>query len=156
MTTKEKLTRLLSIISDAGMLVPKHQKTTKKWLQDKGIIETIQDTLKEKLSHVEVTECNRIYKTWTNYINTEGNTPTNLTHDFHNKQFVFTGFRDEKLTNILANQFNSVVNSNIRASSNIDYLICKDARRTTVKMKRAKQIGAVILTYEELKKLIKI
>jgi len=156
MTTEEKLTRLRNIILDAGKVGNYDKENTIKWLQDKGIIETIQDTFKEKLSSVEVAECNRIYKTWTNYINIEGNTPTNLTHDFHNKQFVFTGFRDEKLTNILTNQFNSVVNSNIRASSNIDYLICKDARRTTVKMKRAKQIGAVILTYEELKKLIKI
>lgn len=79
---------------------------------------------------------------------------TDSKYNFKNKHFAFTGFRDAKLVELLNNKYGSIVHNTITGSTKLDYLICTDTSHQTVKMKRAQQQGAVIMTREELLKLI--
>jgi hypothetical protein len=147
MNTKEKLQKVIAVLQDAGADVIEVDGSMDRWENDIKYIESIVNTLNERLSENEVHECNRIYKTWKNY---GGLASTK--YDFKNKHFAFTGFRDAKLVELLNDKYGSVVHNTITASTKLDYLICNDTSRQTVKMKRAKANGAVIMTREELYK----
>jgi hypothetical protein len=147
MNTKEKLQKVIEVLQKAGADVIEVDGSFDRWDKDIKYIEGIVNTLKERLSNNEVHECNRIYKTWKNY---GGLASTK--YDFKNKHFAFTGFRDTKLVELLNDKYGSIVHNTITGSTKLDYLICADISRQTVKMKRAQQQGAVIMTREELYK----
>jgi hypothetical protein len=120
------------------------------WVKNNNFIVSILETLYGGLSKAEIVAANTIYKHWKDF----GKVHPESTYNFKNKNFVFTGFRDACLVIELNNNYGSVVHNTITGSTKVDYLICADTSRDTVKMKRARQQGAVVMTKEELLKLI--
>ena len=153
--TFSKLETLDIILLDAKGLVNVGSQREDEWNRDKNIVDTLRATLFEKMSPNEVQDCNRIYKAWKDWANPKLGISTNeLTYNFNNKHFCFTGFRDALLVNKLTKQYSSIVHTSIKGGTKLDYLICNDTSRQTVKMKKATDKGATILTYAEFKKLI--
>jgi NAD-dependent DNA ligase len=157
MTTRDKLNTVNTLLLDIRPLVNSGSVRDDEWFRDKNIIDAIRDTLSsDSISAAEVKDCNRIWKAWKGWSTEIKQEEPSPKYDFHNKQFCFTGFRDTLLVNKLNTDYGSIVHTAVTGGTTLHYLICKDKSRTTVKMKKATDKGATILTYAEFKKLIKI
>lgn len=153
MTTREKLQEVVRVLNNVYDSTMETDGSRDRWNHDVNIIEAILATLSNGMSTAEIGDANRIYKTWKNFGQlTEAYTESK--YDFKNKHFAFTGFRDAALVTKLNTKYGSVVHNSITSSTKLDYLICTDTSHQTVKMKRAQLQGAVIMTREELLKLI--
>ena len=166
MTTKDKLIRLSNVlavatdkwIESSGRIVSEDQaQLTRDQLFVRNILGDIMHP-DDKITHVALTRCNDIYKRWSPTSPTspefwKEQSPT-TTHDFKNKQFCFTGFRDALLENKLNTHYNSTVHKAVGGTTILDYLICRNKSKQTIKMTTAISHGATILTYSEFKKLM--
>lgn len=166
MTTKDKLIQLSNVLAVAvakwiGSSAEIVSEDQKQLLRDQLFVRNILGDiihLDDKITHVALTRCNDIYKRWSP---TPPTSPEfwkeqspKTTHDFKNKHFCFTGFRDALLENKLNTHYNSTVHKAVGGTTILDYLICRNKSKQTIKMRTAISHGATILTYSEFKKLM--
>ena len=72
---------------------------------------------------------------------------------FSNKKFVFTGFRDKSLEELIEKEGGSIINS---VSENTDFLITNDLNSKSSKIKKAKDLKIKILLKDDFLKKYKI
>ena len=75
----------------------------------------------------------------------------NLSNKLEGKSFVFTGFRSEEYQNRIE-ELSGKVSSSV--SKNTSFLVMKEKNTGTIKENKAKELGVIILTREELEEMI--
>ena len=151
MNTKEKLQEVIRVMNNVYDSTMETDGSRDLWVKNNNFIVSISETLGDGLSKAEIGTANTIYKHWKNF-GKVNEVYTESKWDFKNKHFAFTGFRDAKLVQILNEKHGSIVHNTVTGITKLDYLICADTSRKTIKMKRAKDKGAVVMTKEELYK----
>lgn len=172
MTTQEKIQEVIKLMDTTQcMLIHNKELYTPagadQWKSDHDFMHELENKMNKyrqysdldirPLSEQDIGRANIIYSRWKFMAKYSGNALYGAElclYDFKNKHIAFTGFRDHLAESKLKNDYGSVVHSgsSLPLNPKLDYLICKNPNRDTLKLQKAKADGAVILTYAEFKK----
>ena len=82
------------------------------------------------------------YNSIKKFITIKNNLNITIDNEFNNKVFVFTGFRDLELENIIKNKGGKISNN---ISKNTDYLVCKNINENSAKINKAIELKINII-----------